>query len=56
MENQILEELWNVRRNIEKKCGKNINKLFQRYKRMQKNSGRKYFSGVLKKIAKTNAA
>ena len=52
MTNELLEELWEIRREIEGENQKNMEKLLAKFKKRQKQTPSRYFSGKPKRTLK----
>lgn len=51
-ENEILEEIWTARREIEAESGNDLRRVFEKMKKKSAKSNRKHYSGRIKKIKK----
>jgi hypothetical protein len=49
MKNEILDEIWSVRKDIEKEHGGDLRKVFKSMKRKTSTSKRKRYAGILRK-------
>jgi hypothetical protein len=54
--NEILEEIWEARRNIEKENKNDLEVIFKTYQKRQQENPSEYFSGKPVHIQKTKAA
>ena len=55
MKNEILEEIWRTRKNIENEEGGDLKKVFEKMKQKTRESPRKHYSGKIrtKKVSGT---
>ena len=51
-ENEILEEIWKTRREIEAESGNDLHLVFKKMKKKSAKSNRKHYSGRIRKIKK----
>jgi hypothetical protein len=56
MDNEILEELWQTRRNIEGKNGANVKRFLHKLRRKSKQSPSKYYFGKPRLLPKQKTA